>query len=70
MRYAVELYFDAATEPKVRPLWDRFAAFGFNDMVANGARPHISVAIADTSEPQTFVRPAPLNCGALLTDLR
>ncbi|MGD8394227.1 MAG: 2'-5' RNA ligase family protein [Candidatus Eiseniibacteriota bacterium] len=50
--YAVELYFDAAAETRVRGLWQRLADAGVNDVMATiGARPHLSLAVYDRLDP-------------------
>ena len=45
MGFAVELYFDAATEASLRELWEALSNEGISDVMPSiGARPHISLA--------------------------
>ena len=48
MPYAVELYFDKATEITLRRIWQAIAEAGFKSpMLDAGCRPHISLAVYD-----------------------
>ncbi|HEY5893784.1 MAG TPA: 2'-5' RNA ligase family protein [Chthoniobacterales bacterium] len=44
----IELFFDAASESRVRTLWDEFAFFGSAFMRDSGARPHITLAACES----------------------
>ncbi len=46
MPYAIELYFDAASESRLYSLWDEFARFGESSMRNVESRPHVSLAVA------------------------
>src|SRR5689334_4679169 len=48
MAYAIEMFFDNASEARIRSLWDEFAKFGAAYMRDSGARPHVSLAAADS----------------------
>jgi 2'-5' RNA ligase len=48
MPYAVEMFFDMAGDPRIRGLWEEFAALGTPSMRDSGARPHISLAVCDS----------------------
>ena len=48
MGYAVEMYFDSASESRVYSLWDDFARFGAPSMRDGAARPHVSLVVADS----------------------
>lgn len=52
MQYAVEMYFDAASELRLNSLWDEFAKFGASSMRDSESRPHVSLAIADSVDLQ------------------
>jgi len=48
MGYAIEMYFDAASELRLYSLWDEFARFGASSMRDGESRPHVSLAVADS----------------------
>lgn len=48
MRYAIEMYFDTASELQLYSLWDEFAKFGAPSMRDSESRPHVSLAVADS----------------------
>ncbi|HEY5892830.1 MAG TPA: hypothetical protein VIT91_06320 [Chthoniobacterales bacterium] len=43
----IELFFNAASESRVRTLWDEFASFGSAFMRDSGARPHITLVACE-----------------------
>lgn len=51
--YAVELYFDAATTAKIRPLWDAIHASCGGSPV--GVQPHISLAAVPAEQPEQLL---------------
>jgi 2'-5' RNA ligase len=65
MPFAIELYFNRATESAVRSIWDDLAVAGISDrMPASGARPHVSLAVyqerdvsSDSAVLSRFVQP-------------
>jgi hypothetical protein len=55
MGFAVELYFDAATDSHIRNLWARIAAANLSSLLPDiGARPHISLACFDQLDPESL----------------
>ena len=56
MGHAVEMYFDAPTESRICSLWDEFAKFGASFMKESGARPHVSLVVADDVDPQATIK--------------
>jgi 2'-5' RNA ligase len=48
MPYAIELYFDAATEARIRGLWEEFESIGAGSMREGDARPHLSLAVCES----------------------
>jgi hypothetical protein len=48
MQYAIEMYFDAASELRLYSLWDEFARFGDSFMRDSESRPHVSLAVAES----------------------
>lgn len=47
MPFAIELYFDAASEAKLRALWNALVACGVRLERHNASRPHLSLAVCD-----------------------
>ena len=47
MGYAIEMFFDAASELRLYSLWDEFSTFGASSMRDGESRPHVSLAVAD-----------------------
>lgn len=56
MGYAVEMYFDAPSESRIRSLWDEFAKMGASFMRDSGARPHVSLVVADGVDLEATIR--------------
>ncbi len=55
MGYAVELGFDPASEARVRALWQKLADQGLSSVLLElGARPHISLAVAESLDAAAF----------------
>lgn len=48
MGYAIEMFFDGVGESRLLSLWDDFVRFGATTMRNGNARPHISLAVADS----------------------
>lgn len=48
MPYAIEMYFDAETDIRIRALWEEFASIGASFMRDSGARPHVSLAVCES----------------------
>jgi 2'-5' RNA ligase len=49
LAYAIEMYFDEATEATVRGMWQSIAATGLpSAMLVGGYRPHVTLAVYDT----------------------
>jgi 2'-5' RNA ligase len=48
MGYAIEMFFDSASESRIRSLWDALAAPGAYPMTNGDSRPHISLAVANS----------------------
>ena len=46
--YAIEMFFDTASELRLYSLWDEFARFGAPSMRDGEARPHVTLAVADS----------------------
>lgn len=78
MGFAVELYFDAVTDSRIRRLWSRIAAADLSAALPElGFRPHISLACFDALDPahlrdglEAFARSQPeieVNLGAVGT---
>jgi 2'-5' RNA ligase len=50
MPYAIELYFDATTEARIRGLWGALESIGAATMREGDARPHVSLAVCGSIE--------------------
>jgi 2'-5' RNA ligase len=50
MPYAIEMYFDAETDFRIRALWEEFASIGASFMHDSGARPHVSLAVCESAD--------------------
>jgi len=48
MGYAIEMFFDGESEARIRSLWDAVPKPGASSMARGEARPHISLAVADS----------------------
>ena len=48
MGYAIEMFFDNASESRIRALWSEFARFGASSMQDSNTRPHVSLVVAET----------------------
>jgi 2'-5' RNA ligase len=48
MPYAVELFFDPASEKRIRAIWERLAAIGITYLHEGDSRPHVSLAVCDS----------------------
>jgi len=48
MGYAIEMFFDSASEARIRLLWAALASPGAYAMANGDSRPHISLAVADS----------------------
>jgi 2'-5' RNA ligase len=49
LAYAIEMYFDEATEATVRNMWQSIASAGLpSAMLTGGYRPHVTLAVYDT----------------------
>lgn len=61
MGYAVELYFDPDSDLAVRRIWSGIAdAFGLSTMLANGGRPHVSLAVySNDFDHRSFLQELP-----------
>lgn len=56
MWFAVECYFDSKTETGIRKLWADLASANINSrMVEVGARPHITLTVADCDVPAALI---------------
>jgi 2'-5' RNA ligase len=54
--FAVECYFDSKTETGIRKLWADLASANINSrMVEVGARPHITLTVADCDVPAALI---------------
>ena len=57
MPFVVELYFDATTEAQIRDAWKAIDEAGISDsMPKGGYRPHISLAVSNRLELNTFTQ--------------
>jgi len=55
MPFAVEMYFDPATEAEIRALWNSLAQAGVSSRLPDsGSRPHISLAVFQSLDPARF----------------
>lgn len=48
MPYAVELFFDPASERRIRSIWKRLAGVGITYLHESDSRPHVSLAVCDS----------------------
>lgn len=55
MGYAVEMFFDEATEAQIREIWEALAQAGLgDDLGALGFRPHISLGLCEDLDEKVF----------------
>lgn len=53
--FAIETFFDEASETRVRAVWQRIAAAGLpSTLLAHGHTPHVSLAVAEDLDPLAF----------------
>lgn len=56
MPYAVELFFDPASEQRIRTLWERLAGIGLTYLHESDSRPHVSLAVCDLIEVKPTIQ--------------
>jgi len=55
MNFAVEMFFDAAADERVREVWERIAKAGLpSRLLENGSTPHVSLGVCAELDPRAF----------------